>query len=141
MHGSAADSRPGETREAKLNRSITCRRDGRSDSIERVQDWFPSVDLAGFSEIMLQPQAEIDRTAKMGLLQDLSDIVELDVFVFAHGPVPDAGRESGHSKKRKLTQLDWDTVILEIIRTEEWLDSPHQSLCCFTFKKKLRPRP
>jgi len=35
----------------------------------------------------------------MGLLQDLSDIVELNVFVFVHGSVPDAGRESAHSKK------------------------------------------
>jgi hypothetical protein len=42
----------------------------------------------------------------MGLLQDLSEIVELNVFVFVHGSVPDAGRNA-HSKKNKLTQLDW----------------------------------
>jgi hypothetical protein len=30
----------------------------------------------------------------MGLLQDLIEIIELDVFVFVHGSIPDAGRES-----------------------------------------------
>jgi hypothetical protein len=51
----------------------------------------------------------------MGLLQDLSDIVELNVFVFVHGSVPDAGRESAHSKKRKLTQIRLDAAIRETI--------------------------
>ena len=44
---------------AKLNRSMTCRGDGRNNFIERVQDWFPSVDLPRLSEIFPQPQAEI----------------------------------------------------------------------------------
>ena len=34
----------------------------------------------------------------MGLLQDLSDIIELDVFVFVHGFVPNVEGEA-HSKK------------------------------------------
>jgi hypothetical protein len=38
----------------------------------------------------------------MGLLQDLSDIVELNVFVFVHGSVPDAGRESATQRKVKV---------------------------------------
>jgi hypothetical protein len=43
----------------------------------------------------------------MGLLQDLSDFAELNVFVFVHGSVPDAGRESAHSNKiTDSTRLD-----------------------------------
>src|SRR5579871_5372056 len=34
----------------------------------------------------------------MGLLQNLSDIVELNIFVFVHGSIPNGGRESAHSK-------------------------------------------
>jgi hypothetical protein len=58
-HGGALTRAQAKCEKAKLNRSVTCRRDGRNNSIERVQDWFPSVDLAGFSEILSQPQAEI----------------------------------------------------------------------------------
>ena len=75
-------------------RSMTSRRDDRNNSIERVQGCRPSFDLAGALEILLQPRAEIGRAAKIGLLQDLSDIIELNALVFVHGSAPDAGRES-----------------------------------------------
>jgi hypothetical protein len=70
------------------------RRDARHDSIERLQGRRPSLDLTGALEILLQPRAEIGRAAKIGLLQDLSDIIELNALVFVHGSAPDAGRES-----------------------------------------------
>jgi hypothetical protein len=50
----------------------------------------------------------------MGLLQDLSEIVELNVFVFVHGSVPDVGRESAHSKKNKTDSIKLGTAIPEI---------------------------
>jgi hypothetical protein len=79
---------------------MTCRRDRRNNSIERLQDWFPRR-----SEMLRQPKAEIGCAAKIGLPQDLSDLVELDVSLFLHGSVPDAQRESA-LKERKLTQVE-----------------------------------
>jgi hypothetical protein len=58
-HGDALNRAQAKCEKAKLNRSMTCRRDGRNNSIERAQDWFPSVDFAGLSQILLQPQPEI----------------------------------------------------------------------------------
>jgi hypothetical protein len=54
-HGGALTRAQAKCEKAKM----TCRRDGRNNSIERVQDCFPSVDLPGLSEILPQPQAEI----------------------------------------------------------------------------------
>jgi hypothetical protein len=63
-------------------------------------------------EILPQPRADIGGAAKVGLLQDLGDIIELNVFVLVHGSVPDA-EEKAHSKKTHPT-------LTTVSRTHFW---------------------
>ena len=80
---------------------MTNRRVDRNNDIGRGRGCRPRSDFSRLSEVLLQPQAEVGSTAKMGLVQDSGDIIELNVFVFVHVMLQ---MLEGNAHSKKLTQ-------------------------------------